>query len=190
LHTHDSALYSCGKARALLSPPCMMNQAITYRGIGLPRLDVSAGSESSAQRMDAVTEDEEYRHFYLQYFFPPSSVGEVRYMCSCFGGQLDSCEARCESQPAAAKGRSKVFLWPCRSCCRPHPSLARQPGLRLPLRSQMLTYAVSTFSTAACRILLHRQIVIIRVHTCGIVQSLGLPYQAVATVLHILGVLC
>lgn len=37
--------------------------------------------------MDAVTEDEEYRHFYLQYFFPPSSVGEVRCFCSCFGGQ-------------------------------------------------------------------------------------------------------
>ena len=42
-----------------------------------------AGSVSSAQKLDAVTEEEEFQRFYLQYFFPPSSVGEVRCCQSC-----------------------------------------------------------------------------------------------------------
>ena len=41
-------------------------------------MDSGAGSVSSAQKLDAVTEEEEFQRFYLQYFFPPSSVGEVR----------------------------------------------------------------------------------------------------------------
>lgn len=41
-------------------------------------IDSGAGSVSSAQKLDAVTEEEEFQRFYLQYFFPPSSVGEVR----------------------------------------------------------------------------------------------------------------
>lgn len=55
--THGCALFTRGETQAL---------AVT-----------TLGSESSAQKLDAVTEDEEYRHFYLQYFFPPSSVGET-----------------------------------------------------------------------------------------------------------------
>ena len=45
-----------------------------------------AGSVSSAQKLDAVTEEEEFQRFYLQYFFPPSSVGEVRCCQSCVAG--------------------------------------------------------------------------------------------------------
>jgi len=35
------------------------------------------GSEKAAQRVDTLQE-EDVQRFYLQYFFPPSSVGEVR----------------------------------------------------------------------------------------------------------------
>ena len=45
-----------------------------------------AGSVSSAQKLDAVTEEEEFQRFYLQYFFPPSSVGEVRCCQACAAG--------------------------------------------------------------------------------------------------------
>lgn len=37
-----------------------------------------AGSEKSAQRLDSATDEDDNQRFYLQYFFPPSSVGEVR----------------------------------------------------------------------------------------------------------------
>lgn len=132
MHTHDSALYSCGKARALLSPPCMMNQAITYRGIGLPRLDVSAGSESSAQRMDAVTEDEEYRHFYLQYFFPPSSVGEVSIHSAPVVAPGTAFELRVLSVwTLGARGAGLQNMSAPFSCCMKHfchPSFASLAG--------------------------------------------------------------
>lgn len=36
-----------------------------------------AGSQSDAQKLVGLTDEEELRKFYLQYFFPPSSVGET-----------------------------------------------------------------------------------------------------------------
>jgi polyribonucleotide nucleotidyltransferase len=42
---------------------------------------VTLGGESDAQRVDELTEPERTRRFYLNYFFPPSCVGEVRRAC-------------------------------------------------------------------------------------------------------------
>lgn len=39
--------------------------------------DVTLGSQTSAQKIETIQE-EDLQRFYLQYFFPPSSVGEVR----------------------------------------------------------------------------------------------------------------
>lgn len=56
--THGSALFTRGETQAL---------AVT-----------TLGCKDSAQRVDAMaTEGEDNRRFYLQYFFPPSSVGET-----------------------------------------------------------------------------------------------------------------
>ena len=56
--THGSALFTRGETQAL---------AVT-----------TLGCKDSAQRVDAMaTDGEENRRFYLQYFFPPSSVGET-----------------------------------------------------------------------------------------------------------------
>lgn len=55
---HGSALFTRGETQAL---------AVT-----------TLGCKDSAQRVDAMaTEGEDNRRFYLQYFFPPSSVGET-----------------------------------------------------------------------------------------------------------------
>ena len=56
--THGSALFTRGETQAL---------AVT-----------TLGCKDSAQRVDAMAlEEDEERRFYLQYFFPPSSVGET-----------------------------------------------------------------------------------------------------------------
>jgi len=54
--THGSALFTRGETQAL---------AVT-----------TLGCKDSAQRVDSMSSDED-RRFYLQYFFPPSSVGET-----------------------------------------------------------------------------------------------------------------
>ena len=59
--THGSVLFTRGETQAL---------AVT-----------TLGCKDSAQRVDSMAvEDEENRRFYLQYFFPPSSVGETGRM--------------------------------------------------------------------------------------------------------------
>lgn len=56
--THGSALFTRGETQAL---------AVT-----------TLGCKQSAQRVDSMaSEEDEERRFYLQYFFPPSSVGET-----------------------------------------------------------------------------------------------------------------
>lgn len=56
--THGSALFTRGETQAL---------AVT-----------TLGCKESAQKVDAMAlEEDEERRFYLQYFFPPSSVGET-----------------------------------------------------------------------------------------------------------------
>lgn len=56
--THGSALFTRGETQAL---------AVT-----------TLGCKESAQRVDSMaSEEDEERRFYLQYFFPPSSVGET-----------------------------------------------------------------------------------------------------------------
>ena len=55
--THGSALFTRGETQALAV--------------------ATLGTARSALRSDNLS-DEDDRHFYLQYFFPPSSVGEVR----------------------------------------------------------------------------------------------------------------
>jgi polyribonucleotide nucleotidyltransferase len=40
---------------------------------------VTLGGESDAQRIDELTDTATTRRFYLNYFFPPSCVGEVRH---------------------------------------------------------------------------------------------------------------
>ena len=39
---------------------------------------VTLGGDMDAQRMDGLADTEKFRRFYLNYFFPPSCVGEVR----------------------------------------------------------------------------------------------------------------
>jgi len=55
--THGSALFTRGETQALAV--------------------ATLGTARAALRSDNLS-DEDDRHFYLQYFFPPSSVGEVR----------------------------------------------------------------------------------------------------------------
>lgn len=56
--THGSALFTRGETQAIAV--------------------ATLGCEKSAQRVDSITSEEnESRRFYLQYFFPPSSVGET-----------------------------------------------------------------------------------------------------------------
>jgi polyribonucleotide nucleotidyltransferase len=54
--THGSALFTRGETQALAV--------------------ATLGTARAALRSDNLS-DEDDRHFYLQYFFPPSSVGEV-----------------------------------------------------------------------------------------------------------------
>ena len=39
---------------------------------------VTLGGDADAQRIDGLGDTEKFRRFYLNYFFPPSCVGEVR----------------------------------------------------------------------------------------------------------------
>lgn len=56
--THGSALFTRGETQALAV--------------------ATLGSNDSAQRVDSIeSEEESVNRFYLQYFFPPSSVGET-----------------------------------------------------------------------------------------------------------------
>eukprot|EP00884_Botryococcus_braunii_P005331 jgi/Botrbrau1/1479/Bobra.178_3s0035.1 len=55
--THGSALFTRGETQVIAT--------------------TTLGSQSSAQRMDGLTDEEDLRKFYLQYFFPPSCVGEA-----------------------------------------------------------------------------------------------------------------
>ncbi|KAL4447781.1 hypothetical protein ABPG75_005000 [Micractinium tetrahymenae] len=55
--THGSVLFTRGETQAM---------AVT-----------TLGCSRSAQRIDTMSADDEEQRFYLQYFFPPSSVGEV-----------------------------------------------------------------------------------------------------------------
>lgn len=55
--THGCALFTRGETQAIAV--------------------ATLGSAKSAQKMDSATDEEENRRFYLQYFFPPSSVGET-----------------------------------------------------------------------------------------------------------------
>ena len=43
---------------------------------------VTLGGESDAQRVDELTDPGKLRRFYLNYFFPPSCVGEARRVCA------------------------------------------------------------------------------------------------------------
>jgi hypothetical protein len=65
-----------------------------------------AGSVSSAQKLDAVTEEDELQHFYLQYFFPPSSVGEVRLCQTVRRQQSRRTPSRPATRAAGAQSRA------------------------------------------------------------------------------------
>jgi hypothetical protein len=45
---------------------------------------VTLGGEADAQRIDGLGDTEKFRRFYLNYFFPPSCVGEVRRSAHAF----------------------------------------------------------------------------------------------------------
>ena len=43
---------------------------------------VTLGGDTDAQRIDGLADTDKFRRFYLNYFFPPSCVGEAR-VCQC-----------------------------------------------------------------------------------------------------------
>ena len=70
-------LYPCSSEAGLL--PRVHGCSMFTRGETQAIAVVTLGGDMDAQRMDGLADTEKFRRFYLNYFFPPSCVGEVRF---------------------------------------------------------------------------------------------------------------